>query len=282
MSDSSFSLFQDKNYVDITLYQFGWEHCAPLHSYGPAMRNHYLFHYIISGKGHLTSTASNGTDSEYDLHNGQGFLICPGQRNTYMADEKNPWEYTWLEFDGLKAKEFIDLSGLNFDAPVYNSCNPDAQQIMKDEMLYIADHGSESALNLIGHLYLFMDALIKSSDLHKVMMEGELKNLYAHEAINFIERNYQNPITIEDIAAFCNLNRSYFGKLFKSVMSATPQEFLIRYRMTKACDFLVGTRLPISEISSRVGYPNQLHFSRAFKNVYGVSPREWRASHIRA
>lgn len=56
---------------------------------------------------------------------------------------------------------------------------------------------------------------------------GQLKDFYAREAVSFVEHNYQNDITVEDIAAFCNLNRSYFGKIFKDVLSVTPQEFLI-------------------------------------------------------
>lgn len=49
--------------------------------------------------------------------------------------------------------------------------------------------------------------------------------------------------------------------------------------MTKAAELLKLTNLSISDISNAVGYPNQLHFSRAFKNVYGVPPRQWRYKH---
>ena len=56
----------------------------------------------------------------------------------------------------------------------------------------------------------------------------------------------------------------------------SPQEFLISYRMTKAAELLKLTSLSIADIGNAVGYPNQLHFSRAFKNTYGTSPRSWR------
>ena len=49
MNDLLFSVFPNENFVDIGLYQYGWEHCAPAHSFGPAARNHYIFHYVISG-----------------------------------------------------------------------------------------------------------------------------------------------------------------------------------------------------------------------------------------
>ena len=81
---------------------------------------------------------------------------------------------------------------------------------------------------------------------------------------------------MEDIADHCGLNRSYFGKIFKSAMGQTPQTFLLNYRMTKAAELLKLTRLSIGDTGKAVGYDNQLHFSRAFKNVFGVSPRAWR------
>lgn len=91
-----FSVFQDERFVDLNLYQFGWERCAPLHSFGPHIRNHYLFHYVISGKGVLLAN-----DTRYEIEGGAGFLIPPGEVTTYTADEACPWEYAWIEFDGL-------------------------------------------------------------------------------------------------------------------------------------------------------------------------------------
>ena len=60
MSNVLFSIFPNERFVDLGLYQYGWEQCEPLHSYGPYARNHYLFHYCISGTGTLISTDSKG------------------------------------------------------------------------------------------------------------------------------------------------------------------------------------------------------------------------------
>jgi AraC-like DNA-binding protein len=91
-----------------------------------------------------------------------------------------------------------------------------------------------------------------------------------------MEQNFHNDISVEDIADNCGLNRSYFGKIFKESTGRTPQEFLLNYRMTKATELLKLTKLTVGDISNAVGYDNPLHFSRAFKNTYGISPREWR------
>lgn len=100
MGTHHIALFPNEQFLDLRPYQYGWEECAPLHSFGPFVRNHYLLHSIISGRGMLYSHASNGDIHEYSLKGGQGFLICPGQINLYTADAKEPWKYVWVEFAG--------------------------------------------------------------------------------------------------------------------------------------------------------------------------------------
>ena len=113
MSNILFSVFPNENFIDMSLYQFGWEQCQPSHSYGPAARNHYLFHYVISGTGTLMADDTSGITQTYSVKSGQGFMIFPQQITTYIADQKLPWEYVWIEFDGLRVKEILELAGLN-------------------------------------------------------------------------------------------------------------------------------------------------------------------------
>lgn len=276
MSDSVFTVFPSENFVDLCLYQFGREQCPSAYAFGPATRNHYLFHYVLSGTGKLIAADSKGGSHEYQIHSGQGFMIFPRQITTYIADEKLPWEYVWLEFDGMRAREVIETAGLSPDHPVYHASHKDLRESMADEMTHIAVHGNASSFHLIGHLYLFVDYLARSSASTRISSSGKVRDFYIKEALNYIEQNFQNDITVEGIAAFCGLNRTYFGRIFKETIGRSPQQFLLNYRMTKAAELLKLTSLSISDIGNAVGYPNQLHFSRAFKNVYGVSPREWR------
>ncbi|MDE5866654.1 MAG: AraC family transcriptional regulator [Lachnospiraceae bacterium] len=276
MSEVIFSVFPSENFVDLGLYQFGWEQCDPAHSFGPAARNHYLFHYCLSGTGTLLAQNSKKESLSYQIKSGQGFMLFPNQICTYIADKELPWEYVWLEFDGLRVKETVELSGLNPDQPIYKARYKDISETMKEEMLYIVNHREESPFHLIGHLYLFIDSLVRSSTSAQISKGNSLRDFYIKEAFSFIEQNFQNDISVEDIAASCGLNRSYFGKIFHENMGKTPQEFLISYRMTKAAELLKLTGLSIADIGNAVGYPNQLHFSRAFKNVYSISPRQWR------
>ena len=276
MSEVIFSVFPRENFIDLGLYQFGWEQCDPSHSFGPAARNHYLFHLCLSGTGTLFANNTKGELITYQVKSGQGFMLFPHQICTYIADHEIPWEYVWVEFDGLRVKESIDSAGLTQNNPIYRSRHKNIAETMKSELLYLVNHKDESPFHLIGHLYLFIDSLIRSSSSTQIGSGNSLRDFYIKEAFSFIEQNFQNDISIEDIAACCGLNRSYFGKIFHQNMGKTPQEFLMSYRMTKATELLKLTEISIADVGNAVGYPNQLHFSRAFKNIYGLSPRQWR------
>lgn len=163
MSDSIFHIFSDERFLDLTVYQYGYEKCEPLHSYGPFVRNHYLFHYIISGKGMLSVTEKDD-NAVYHMEAHSGFLIEPGRINLYSADQKFPWEYVWVEFDGLRAKELMEEAGLSNDHPVFHPISDTAANKLRDEMLRLTQYPDNSRpLGIIGQLYLIMDALIQGS-----------------------------------------------------------------------------------------------------------------------
>lgn len=282
MDQGRFSVFPHENFVDLFLVQFGWEQCESLYSYGPHVRNNYLFHYIISGKGHLEVRQRDGSVRTYPLRAGQGFLICPNQVTTYCADEKDPWAYTWVEFGGVQAQYRLTLAGLGEDQPVYTPMQPDMSQPVKDELLFIANHAQFSTLKLMAHFYLFLDALIDSSSSKQRVRGLSQQGFYIREAIHFIDQYYRDDIRIEQIASFCGLNRTYFSRLFKEVMGQTPQEYLARYRVNKAMELMRNTNMSIGEVASMVGYPNQLYFSKVFRKYQGLPPRVWRQEDLMA
>ena len=182
MKDLIFSVFPNENFVDLGLFQFGMERCAPSHSFGPASRNHFLFHYVLSGMGTLMADNAKGQTITYNVRSMQGFMIFPGQVTTYIADHQTPWEYLWIEFDGLRAKGMLETAGFSLDSPIYHARKKELREEMKSEMLHIIEHGDAPPFHLIGHLYLFLDYLVRSAAALKVMSNSTLRDFYIHEA----------------------------------------------------------------------------------------------------
>ncbi len=177
----------------------------------------------------------------------------------------------------MRAAQYLDEAGLSVTQPIYRPSSAEGSAQVQDPMLYIANHPNASHLQLVGYLYFFLDALIQTSSTRRKPREKQLQDFYIHEAINYMEANYHRELTVEEIANACQLNRTYFSKLFKARKGCPPQEFLIRLRLSKAADLLRTTTASIGDICASCGYPNQLYFSQAFKQHYGLSPREWRA-----
>ena len=278
MGTHHFALFPNDHFLDIRPYQYGWEACNPLHSFGPCIRNHYLLHYVISGRGTLYSHATSGEIHEYHLEANQGFLICPRQINLYTADEKDPWKYVWIEFDGIRAEEYLLQAGLTQDQPIYQPYDIEKGNQLRDQMLYFTENSTRSSIHLVGRLSLFLDDLIEFSTCRQKIEEQDQPDFYINEAVVYIQQNYHRNLTIDEVADFCKLNRNYFSRKFKKMMGCTPQEFLIHQRMINAAELLRSSDLPIKTIAAQCGYPNQFHFSQAFKKCYGLPPQEWRKS----
>lgn len=268
-------------FVDLTLFESGRQQCGRGHSHGPATRDHYLFHYILSGKGILYVDDSDGHTSSFELDAGRGFLIYPGQVTMYVADGEDPWEYVWVLFDGLCVPDLLQRTELSKAMPVYQTQQTDLRDKMAASLLDLCERTDAPTLHTIASLYSFAAYLIDSAKGGHAVAGRRIRDRYIRIALDYIERNYSTKVRIEDIASECGIDRSYFGKLFHAVMGQSPQSFLLQYRMMRACSLLQETDMTIASVGAAVGYDNALHFSRAFKNQQGMAPREWRARNRR-
>lgn len=265
-----------ETFVDLNLYQLGQEAHEMGHLESLTRKERFLFCYILSGRGILSAPSPDGRQGRWNLIGGQGFVVFPGQERRFQVNSIL-CKYMWLEFGGLRASGAVKAAGLSPENPVYRNQVPGGEDKVKEEITYLICHRNMAPHHLMGHLYLFLDALCPfgaSSD--RECQEGGRQETYVRKALGFIENNFQNGISVEDIADTCGLNRSYFGKIFKEAMGKTTQEFLLCYRMAKAAELLRQPQYSVGDVGSAVGYENPLHFSRAFKNTYGISPRKWR------
>ena len=95
-------------------------------------------------------------------------------------------------------------------------------------------------------------------------------------AVEFIQRNYCNPVKVTDVADYVCINRSYLYTLFENSMGMSPQQFLTAFRLTRAAELLAVTQLPVESIALSCGYNDPLVFTKAFKQMKGMSPFAYR------
>ncbi len=98
-------------------------------------------------------------------------------------------------------------------------------------------------------------------------------------ALFYCAANVRRPIRLEDVAAAVGYSPSYLSRLFTGQLGISFSDHLRNLRMGIATSLLTHSGLPVQEIASRVGYPYPWHFTRAFKQAVGSSPREYRRRH---
>ena len=248
----------------------GLSRTEPMHSFGPALKPHYLIHYILSGKGRFSIGGE-----EYPLEAGYGFLITPDELAFYQADEKEPWTYVWVGFSGTQAAEYVGNIGLSVRQPVFKSdASEELYRIVKDMMEHNT-YGIANDLRRNGQLQLFLSVIAESVPIEK-KSETDSADNYVRRAVKFIQGNYCNPIKVTDVADYVCINRSYLYTLFRTGVGMSPQQFLTTFRITKAAELLQLTQHPIESIALSCGYTDPLVFTKAFKQMKGVSPSVWR------
>lgn len=265
---------KEKNSLDLYLGYCGMEKCLPSHSYGPAVRNNYLIHYIIDGEG---TYYVNG--QSYRLRKNQGFLICPNTLTYYKASKDNPWTYMWISFNGIKAKKYLHYSNLNENNLIFEYTEDDSLEVYINRMLELNKMSYSNELEIQGLLYLFLSKLAITKDERSLKKNNNMSDFYVEKAVEFIQHNYLNPsLKVTDVANFIGLNRSYLTHIFKKSLELSPKEFLLNYRINEASSLLQNTNLSIGTISKSVGYTDQLAFSKVFKKIKGISPKAYRDS----
>lgn len=95
------------------------------------------------------------------------------------------------------------------------------------------------------------------------------------KAKEYIEENYSQGITLEDVANLVKLSPNYFSNLFKEEYDETFIELLTRIRMEKAKEFIEKNAYSLKEISFMIGYKDPNYFSRVFKRYYDISPKHF-------
>ncbi len=259
----------EKELTSLSVYNVGFQKCDALYQWGPGIRDHFLIHYIISGKG---SYQVGG--QKILLSAGDSFLVYPNTEVIYQADENDPWEYAWVGFTGSDANMILNTTDFSKEKPYIHN-TPHGEDI-KRQFLHIYDaRGNEfqHAAEMTGRLYTALAIFMH----HSTDKENQNSAAnYVQKGIEYITSNYSYPITVEDIATYVGLSRSHLFRSFESVLGVSPKEYLTEYRIKQSCYLLEHSALSITAIANSIGFDNSLYFSKTFHKQKGMSPKEYR------
>ena len=248
----------------------GYENCHPGYSYGPAVRQNFLVHFILRGEGKFYKN-----DTVYDIHAGMAFLIFPGEVTTYAADMKKPWDYFWVGFSGEDAGKIMDEVGITREHPVVPCESPDVVLYMT-RMLTMMEENRVNPYAMTGTLYLLFSLFAENGMMAKKTRPADL---YVSKAVTYIQENYCYDMTVGDVAKYIGVDRSHLYKVFKEKLSVSVNEYILQYRLNMASRMLLETGFGIGQIGYSCGFHDANHFSKMFKMKYRYAPGRYRSLH---
>lgn len=265
-----------KENLEINLDECGIEQGIPGFGYKYKVLKNSVIHYVSKGYGTFKVN-----DRIYNLKEGDIFILLKGMEVEYMASMDNPWEYYWVGFSGSKTSEYLNRTSI-IDSYVAN-CKEDSK--IPDIILNMCEisknynPSNSDDILLLNELYSLLYTFIREFPKPFEYKDKEIHK-YIQNAINFINSNYMNNITVNEIAEHVNLSRSYLYKMFIKNLKISPQKYLINLRMYKATLLLKNTNLPIGEVANNVGYSDSLLFSKTFSRYFSMSPLNYRNNKV--
>lgn len=241
--------------------QCGYEKCDSGHDFGPATRDHWLLHFVVSGKGEFKTARG-----KYSLGAGDTFIIRPHEITYYKADVDQPWEYIWIGFSSDIPLPHALSSSDTIHAPKLERFFRDAFSCPEFEKGGSDGSGAYESY-LCGIVWQMLGMLRLNGNGEETAAER-----YVRAAVSMIESEFFSGITASTLADRLHLNRSYFSVIFKEITGISPHKYLTDYRMRRAEELLSEGGYSVTVTALSVGYPDVFSFSRAYKRHFGRSP----------
>ncbi|ROR07898.1 AraC family transcriptional regulator [Erwinia sp. JUb26] len=260
MSEITLPVAPTEGYFGLSRYGAGETH-------GPRVQRGIQFIAMLSG-----SVTIEIDERPQVLQPGMLALLLPGEREFFRFDPAVSSEHIWcqLDFAALPGDFNRDLQHLPSTIVFDNQ----VEQLMELGMSLAAQPaGAARALVSLAETLLYYYAS-RGDGPHGDTLETMPKGV--REACRYIAMRYQHPLALEDIAARAHCSVNHLIALFRRHLHQTPARYLRDVRLRHAGRQLIHSELPVALIAEQCGFVSPFHFSRAFKEHYGLAPLAFR------
>lgn len=231
---------------------------------------------------------------DYHIKKGDIILVNPSVLHSFRQFENKRTVFRSIIFnmnlltgnstDACSIKYFVPFTENNYISPVVITAdNPHYPQIREKVLNMISvynEKGECFEIKLKAEVYGLFYILFKGVFINE-LGDSSIRDITTKNIkiiIDYINENYMNNITIDELAETVNLSKHYFMRFFKKYMGMTCIEYINDYRLNIASNMLLTTRVQITEVAASIGITNLSYFNRIFKKKFHMTPKEYRYS----
>ena len=245
------------------LYSIGYAYDERVTRFGPARRDQYLIHYVISGKGYF-----NGTK----VAAGEGFITTPEMREHYYPDMDDPWRYVWIISYDPEIEDIIKMHAADKSTGVFKFHNINVVESVADRLMSM-QCAIELSSTEMTEMYL---RIFNSCVQAKPKVNTPNSKMYFDYTVKYISLNLHISISVGDICKKLGVSQPYLYKVFKNEIGISPKAYITECRINEAKRQLLNTKFTVSEIAALLGFADVLSFSKFFSGKTKLSPTEYR------
>ncbi len=234
----------------------------------------YEIHYFLQGKGVFVNGSTTCTISPGSL-----FLTSPESLHSIQAkDIHDPITYYAVLIEVGEDEDAIrELLEQEITKSVQYRIGTNNRFFFEE----IREKGLSTNRNLqLSATHQLIAFLYQLSEDGSAPSLGRGDSVHLEKAIQFMQRNVMNTITLQDIADHLKLNKSYFIRLFKRRIHTTPMKYVTRLKIEAAGALLAETGLSVKEIAAKLSFYSEFHFSKTFKAYTGLAPSSYRKMYL--
>lgn len=236
--------------------------------------SHCVFQYTLAGRGVFRD--ANGL---HDVPVGTGFLCRVADPQTayfHPSEVSEPWSFLWINYAG-PAAESLTADWVRRFGPILTFPRHDP---LRKRISSFREGAGMVEVDAMTGGRLVIEMLFRLAELQGGRepdgAEGAARTL-VRKALGLMERRAGENLNVSQLARMLQVSREHLARVFREQTGESPHAHMKRRRLLGTARLLKETELPVKEIAMRHGYGSAAHFTRSFRGVFGMSPREFRA-----
>ena len=247
----------------------------------------FLCFVVLAGEGELSYEGQT-----YQLHSGDCvFIDCrkayshstgysggEGSNDHTTVENKstNLWSLQWCHFYAPSLPAVYEKYKERGGRPVFHPDDLTPFTSLLTDLYNLASSSDYIRDMRINEKLGTLLTLLMEQSWHPESVTVSRKRMELTAVKEYLDEHYTEKLTLDDLAEKFFINKFYLSKIFKETYGTTVNNYLISKRITRAKQLLRFTDMTVDEIGAAVGMADANYFSRMFRKVEGISPREYR------